>query len=169
MINKLLGAVAAIAMAVSPAGARVERGTIPLIELIGSSGIAVRYNSSDCDSDEYLGIYKHRGMQRAFILCPGDDVDATDHMVVRHEAIHAIQHCVNVMRGTSVFTPIVQDADELMKFVYAHLSIQDVENIKRAYDKKHWLIEFEAFAGMHAFTADELAEMFTQACLYTDA
>ena len=159
---------AAVAMTVTPAASRVESGTAPLIDLIGNSGIVVRYNSSDCDSDEYLGLYRHRGMQRAFILCPGDDVDALDHMVVRHEAIHAIQHCVNVMRGTSVYTPIVQDVNELMEFVYDHLSIQEVENIKRAYAKEHWLIEFEAFAGMHAFTANELAEMFTQACLYTD-
>ena len=169
MLNKIFGAVAAVAMAVTPAAARVESGTVPLIDLIGSSGIAVRYNSDDCDSGEYLGVYKHRGMKRAFILCPGATVDAQDHMVVRHEAIHAIQHCVNSARGTSVFTPIVDDTNDLMEFVLEYLSVEEVEAIKRAYPKDHWLVEFEAFAGMHAFTADELAEMFTQACLYTDA
>ena len=169
MINKLFGAVAAVAMAVTPAAARVESGTVPLIDLIGSSGIVVRYNSDDCDSGEYLGLYRHRGMQRAFILCPGATVDAQDHMVVRHEAIHAIQHCVNAMRGTSAYTPVIDDVSELMEFVFEHLSIEEVERIKRAYPKEHWLVEFEAFAGMHAFTADELAEMFTAACLYTDS
>ena len=169
MINKLFGAVAAIAMAVSPAAARVEDGTKPLINLMSDSGIAVRINSSDCNSDEYLGIYRHRGMQRAFILCPGDDVDALDHMVVRHEAIHAIQHCVNVARGTSVFTPIITDDQKLMEFVYEYLSPEYVENIKENYEPSHWRIEFEAFAGMHAYTAYELIEMFEQACLYQDA
>ena len=169
MFNKLLSAMAAVAMTVTPAAARVESGTVPLIDLIGSSGIVVRYNSDDCDNGEYLGLYRHSGMRRAFILCPGATVDAQDHMVVRHEAIHAIQHCVNVARGTSHFTPIVDDVDELMEFVFEYLSVEEVEGIKRAYAKEHWLIEFEAFAGMHAFTADELAEMFTAACLYTDA
>jgi len=163
-----MSAVAAIAMAVSPAAARIEDGTRPLINLIDDSGIAVRVNTDDCDSGKYLGLYRHKGMKRAFILCPGEDVDALDHMVVRHEAIHAIQHCINTIRGTSVYTPIIEDEAKLMAFVYEHLSHEYVDNIKREYDKKHWLIEFEAFAGMHAFTSVELAEMFIKACVYTD-
>ena len=168
MINKIFGAIAAIAMAASPVSARIEDGTSPLINLIGENGIAVRVNNSDCADGEYLGIYRHKGMKRAFILCPGEDVDALDHMVVRHEAIHAIQHCVNVARGTSIYTPIIQDTNQLMSFVFKHLSPEFVENIKREYAKEHWLVEFEAFAGMHAYTADELAELFIKACVYTD-
>ena len=168
MINKLFGAMAAVAMTVTPAASRVESGTVPLIDLIGNSGIVVRYNSSDCDSNEYLGLYRHRGMQRAFILCPGADVDALDHMVVRHEAIHAIQHCVNAARGTNVFTPVIQDERQLLAWVRQYLSEEDLENIMRVYEPSHWLIEFEAFAGMHAYTSDELAEMFREACLYTE-
>ena len=169
MINKIFGAVAAIAMAVTPAAARVESGTIPLIELIGSSGIAVRYNSEDCDSGEFLGIYKHLGMKRAFILCPGETVDAGDHMVVRHEAIHAIQHCVNAARGTSIFTPIIDDDAQLMEFVREQLTEEMISEIKRVYPRNHWRIEFEAFAGMHTYSADELMVLFEQACIYTDA
>ena len=168
MINKLFGAVAAIAMAASPVSARLEDGTRPLINLIDSNGIAVRVNNSDCDDGKFLGIYRHQGMKRAFILCPGADVDALDHMVVRHEAIHAIQHCVNVARGTSVFTPIIQDEAQLMGFVFKHLSEEYVQNIMDEYPRDHWLIEFEAFAGMHAYTADQLAELFIEACVYTD-
>ena len=107
-------------------------------------------------------------MKRAMVLCPGSDVDAEDHMVVRHEAIHAIQHCVNMARGTSIYTPVINDDDELMVFVRTHLEDDFIESVKRNYPKDHWRIEFEAFAGMHAYTADELAEMFTKACLYTD-
>ena len=169
MIKKLLaGLVAGMALAV-PGEARVERGTIPLLELLETGGIAVRYNSSDCDSGEYLGLYRHQGMKRAMILCPGETVDAEDHMVVRHEAIHAIQHCVNTARETSVFTPVIQDDDELMVFTRAHLTDKYIEEIKRRYPASHWRIEFEAFAGMHAYTADELADMFRKACIYTDA
>ena len=167
MFNKIAAAIAALALAV-PVHARVEDGTIPLIELIGSSGIAVRFNSDECDTDEYLGIYQHSGMKRAFILCPGETVDALDHMVVRHEAIHAIQHCVNVARGTSVFTPVINDNTVLMPWVREYLSEETIAEIKSLDPKSHWLIELEAFAGMHAYSANELAQLFTEACLYTD-
>lgn len=168
MFKAIAAAVAGLALCL-PAQARFEEGTKPLIDLIGNSGIAVRYNTADCASGKFLGLYRHRGMQRAFILCPGSTVDANDHMVVRHEAIHAIQHCVNAARGTHVFTPIIDNDTQLMEFVYEHLSSEFVEEIKRVYPVEQWRIEFEAFAGMHAFTSDELAEMFTQACLYTEA
>ena len=169
MFKKLItGIIAGFALAL-PGEARVEEGTMPLLELLEQGGIALRYNSADCTSGEYLGLYRHRGMKRAMVLCPGASVDAEDHMVVRHETIHAIQHCVNVARGTHIFTPIIDDDEQLMAFVRTHLSEEYIENIKRHYEPTHWRIEFEAFAGMHAYTADELAEMFTKACLYTDA
>ena len=169
MINKILGTIAAAALAVSPAAARVESGTKPLIDLIGSSGIAVRYNNEDCSDGKFLGLYRHKGMKRAFILCPGETVDEVDHFVVRHEAIHAIQHCVNISRGSHVLTPIINDERKLLAWVRAYLSEEELENIMRVYEPSHWLIEFEAFAGMHAYTADQLAQMFRRACLYTEA
>ena len=169
MIKKLIsGLIAGLALAI-PGEARLEDGTKPLLELMSSNGIALRYNNSDCTSGEYLGLYRHRGMKRAMVLCYGATVDAEDHMVVRHETIHAIQHCVNAARGTHVLTPVIDDDDDLMAFTREHLSEEAIEEIKRVYDPTHWRIEFEAFAGMHAYTADELAEMFSQACIYTDA
>ena len=169
MIKKLIsGLIAGLALAV-PGEARLEDGTKPLLELMSSNGIAIRYNNSDCTSGEYLGLYRHKGMKRAMVLCYGATVDAEDHMVVRHETIHAIQHCVNAARGTHVLTPVIDDDDDLMAFTREHLSEEAIEEIKKVYDPTHWRIEFEAFAGMHAYTADELAEMFSQACIYTDA
>ena len=169
MIKKVIsGLIAGLALAM-PGEARLENGTRPLLELLETGGIALRYNSSECSSGEYLGLYRHSGMKRAMILCYGATVDAEDHMVVRHEAIHAIQHCVNIARGTHVLTPVISNDDELMAFTREWLSESAIEDIKRIYDPTHWRIEFEAFAGMHAYTADELAEMFTKACLYTDA
>ena len=169
MIKKLIsGLIAGLALAI-PGEARLEDGTKPLLELMSSNGIALRYNNSDCTSGEYLGLYRHKGMKRAMVLCYGATVDAEDHMVVRHEAIHAIQHCVNTARGTHVLTAVINDDDELMVFTRKHLSEEAINEIKRVYDPTHWRIEFEAFAGMHAYTANELAEMFSQACIYTDA
>ena len=60
-----------------------------------------------------MGVYRSRGFQRQLILCTGDVVDADDHDTVRHEVTHAIQHCVNVIRGTSLNTPI-NDVGELV-------------------------------------------------------
>lgn len=166
MIKKLLaGLVAGMALAV-PGEARIEEGTIPLLELMETSGIHVAYNTSDCHSGEYLGVYKHRGFQRAMVLCYGATVDAEDHMVVRHETIHAIQHCVNAARGTSVYTAIINDNAALMEFALEHLSHAEIAEIRRIYDKSQHDIEIEAFAGMHAYTADELMAIFKQACLY---
>ena len=167
MIKQILAALAGLALC-APIQARVEDGTKPLLELMDSSGILVAYNTSDCRDGNYLGVYRHRGMQRAMILCPGATVDAEDHMVVRHEVIHAIQHCVNVARGTDIYTPIIDDDVELMEFVYKHLSREAVEEIKRVYDEKDWRIEFEAFAGMHAYTSEELAALFKKACLFPE-
>ena len=167
MIKQIIAALAGLALC-APIQARVEDGTKPLLELMDSSGILVAYNTSDCRNDNYPGVYRHRGMQRAMILCPGATVDAEDHMVVRHEVIHAIQHCVNVARVTDIYTPIIDDDVELMDFVYKHLSQEAVEEIKRVYDEKDWRIEFEAFAGMHAYTSEELAAFFKKACLFPE-
>ena len=56
-----------------------------------------------------------------------------------------------------------------MAFTRSHLDDDYIENIKRLYPVEQWRIEFEAFAGMNAYTADELADMFRKACLYTEA
>ena len=165
MIKQIFAALAGLALAV-PGQARVEEGTVPLIDLIESSGIVVQYNSEPCDSGDYLGIYRHNGMKRTFILCPGDEVTALDHMVVRHEAVHAIQHCVNVARGTSVFTPIINDDEKLMAWVRLHLSEVQIKEIQELYPRSHWKIEYEAFAGMDAYTSDQLASLFRKACIY---
>ena len=165
MIKQIFAALAGIALAM-PVQARIESGTKPLIDLIDSSGIVVRFNTEECDEGNYLGLYRHRGMKRAFILCPGDEVTGVDHMVVRHEAIHAIQHCINVARGTDVWEPVIQDDEQLMAFVRDHLTETAIEEIKELYPEEQWRVEFEAFAGMHAYSADELAELFRKACLY---
>ena len=138
MINKLIAsAMAGLALAM-PGQARLESGTSDLINLIDDSGMAVLVDTEHCIAGEYLGVtYRHRGMQRAFILCPGGDVDAGDHMVVRHEAIHVIQHCVNMARGTSVYT---HQTFKLMAWV----SLTEACEIKRLYPRSHWKIEFEA-------------------------
>ena len=165
--NIIASALAGLALC-APGQARIESGTSDLINLIDDNGIVVRVDTEECTSGEYLGLYRHRGMARAFILCPGSDVDANDHMVVRHEAVHVIQHCVNAARDTSVYTPIINDDEKLMEWVRMHLTEEMIAEIKKLYPRSHWKIEYEAFAGMYAYSADELADLFRKACLYSD-
>ena len=103
-------------------------------------------------------------MRREFIVCTGAEVDANDHDTVRHETVHAIQHCVNVARGTDIFTPVM-DYDRLTDMVNTHMSAEKVTWIKSVYPQSHWWVEFEAFLIADLASASELMEMFSDACL----
>jgi hypothetical protein len=101
-------------------------------------------------------------------LCPGRTVDALDHNTVRHETIHVIQHCINVARGTSTDTPVMNDVDQLMRWARQYLSVRRIEWIQNTYDRSQWLTEIEAFAGAEAYTSSELEELFLATCTLQD-
>ena len=168
LIQRLSMAAIAAAATLLPVGAEVQPGTSSLIETISNNGILVTINHDECAVGSYNGQYRWLGFQREMRLCPGDTVDALDHNTVRHETIHAIQHCVNVARGTSTDTPIVNDVEEFKAFVEAHLSPEGIAWIMEAYDESQWLTELEAFAGANAFTSSELETMFLEACTLQD-
>ena len=159
--NLALAAVTAVSI-MSPAMARVESGTVDLMEGLAANGIKVTINQN-CDGTAY-GTYSFAGMKRVMHLCPGDTVDAIDHETVRHEAIHAIQHCVNVGRGTPINDPVLSYG-ELRDLVNTHLSVERVNWIKETYPESHWLVEFEANVMADIATADEILEFFTEACV----
>ena len=165
MFKKLCVAAFAAMATLIPVGAEVQPGTSSLIETISESGILVTINHEDCRTNGAHGQYRWLGFQREMRLCPGSTVDANDHETVRHETIHAIQHCINVARGTSTDTPIVDDPDQFKAFVIEHLSEREIEWIMANYDKSQWLTELEAFAGANAFTSTELEELFLKACV----
>ena len=168
MIKKLALAAIAAAACIMPVAAEVQPGTGSLLETLDENGILVTINHPECASGTYSGQYRWLGFQREMRLCPGDSVDAKDHDTVRHETIHAIQHCVNVARGTSTDTPIVNDVTKLFAFARQHLSMREIQWIQRTYDRSQWLTEIEAFAGANAFTSSELEEMFLDACTLQD-
>ena len=103
-------------------------------------------------------------MKREMHLCPGATVDAIDHATVRHEAIHAVQHCINVARGTAVNTPVM-DMDDLVEAVNSELPESVVTFVKETYPEEHWAVEMEANLIERSATADEIAEYFTEACV----
>ena len=164
MIKKLLIAAVAAAATFMPVGAEVQAGTNSLLETISSNGILVTINHDDCLNNGSNGQYRWLGFQREMRLCPGQTVDADDHNTVRHETIHAIQHCVNAARGTSTDAPIINNPDDFANFVMAYLTQEDIEWVKSMYDESQWLTELEAFAGANAYTSSELEDLFLDAC-----
>ena len=157
-------AIAAITAAttIAPAMARVEDGTADLLKLMTDNGIALTINE-ECDGT-YHGMYQFVGMKREMHLCPGATVDAIDHSTVRHEAIHAVQHCINVARGTASNTPVM-DIDDLVDAVNEELPESVVTFVKTTYPEEHWAVELEANLLERSATADEIAEYFTDACV----
>ena len=151
-----------LAMSIAPSFARVEDGTTELLYHLEDSGITVDIDTEEC-TGKFHGAYRSEGLRRQMIFCTGDVVDAEDHDTVRHETAHAIQHCVNSVRGTSRNTPILSE-EELAEGVNTHLSSHLVTYIKEYYPQDHWLIEFEANYMAKIFTAEDLIELFDNAC-----
>ena len=168
MLKRILMAAIAAAAVITPVSAEIQPGTRSLIETIENNGILVTVNHPDCMVNGANGQYRWLGFQREMRLCPGDVIDANDHNTVRHETIHAIQHCVNVARGTTTDTPIIQDSDEFANFVLSHLTPAQADWIMENYPEDQWLTELEAFAGSTAYTASELEELFLDACTLQD-
>ena len=164
MLKKLLMAAIAATATFMPVAAEVQPGTSSLLDTISSNGILVTINHEDCLTNGANGQYRWLGFQREMRLCPGRTVDAEDHNTVRHETVHAIQHCINVARGTDTDTPIIDDPDTFKNFVVENLSQEEIEWIMTMYDESQWLTELEAFAGAEAYTSSQLEQLFLEAC-----
>ena len=99
MIKRMLLAAIAAAACIMPAAAEIQPGTSSLLETMDENGVLITINPKMCDEGRTQGQYRWLGFQREIVLCLGDTVDAGDHNTVRHETVHAIQHCVNAIRG----------------------------------------------------------------------
>lgn len=164
IIKRTVLAAIAAAACILPGQAEVQPGTNRLLETIEDNGILVTFNHDECKNATYSGQYRWLGFKRELRLCTGEVMDAGDHNTVRHEVVHAIQHCVNVAKGTHTDTPVIDDVDELMDWAGEHLSINEIEWIQRNYPRDQWLTEIEAFAGSRAYTSAELERIFIEAC-----
>ena len=167
MIKYIIGAVAALGFAASPALATTDFTTQDLLDILEDGGIVITVNSDDCDST-YYGRYEWSGMRRRIRLCPGETVDAIDHSTVRHEAWHAIQHCVNVARESHYRDPVHENTAKLMATVNQVVSAEEIAYIKESYPQDQWLSELEATAAEHALTAEDIASTFTDVCVALD-
>ena len=164
-ITKSIAAIATgLVLSIAPAQARLEDETGDLIRLLQSNGINVVINGERCDGTVH-GSYQFLGLRRQLNLCPGESIDAKDHETVRHEAIHVLQHCINVSRGTAVTTPIM-DMDTLVQAVNSNLPADVVAFVKSAYPQDQWAIEMEANLMARQATSVEIMKWFSQACTF---
>ena len=166
MFNKILSAVTAVAMTAAPSFARIDAGTRDLINTVDASDITVQIDSQYCiDNPGFHGVYRYHGFKRQLILCPGGEVDADDHNTVRHEVWHAIQHCVNVGRGTDLDYPVNDDHAQVVEDARTLLDPKYFQFIMNSYPEEVWLSEFEANIAAYLFDAEELEDMFKKVCL----
>ena len=164
LIKQLALGVAGLFLSVTPSLATVDPYTDDLLELMDDNGVTVVVDNAECDGS-FQGAYQFAGMRRRMVICTYGTVDAADHNTVRHETVHALQHCVNSLRGNPLNTPVIQDTDDLLTFAREHLTEEQLQWIVSNYPKEHWLVEIEAFAGANAYTSYELMEMFETVCI----
>jgi len=164
MIKRVLLAAIAATATFMPVSAEVQPGTRSLLETLDENGVLVTVNPKSCREGKAAGSYRWIGFQREMTLCIGHSFDANDHDTVRHETVHAIQHCINAARKTDVNTPIIDERLPYYKFIHEYLTEDEIEWIKSMYDEEHWLMELEAFAGAKAYTSSELEELFLEVC-----
>ena len=165
MKKLLLAAVAALATAM-PAMATVDPNTNNLLAQIEGHGIEVVINTKQCEMRNIHGSYSYsyRTNVRTMTLCPGESVDAIDHSTVRHETVHAIQHCTNILKRKPLGTPILDDPEEFQRMVVDNLDPALKSMIQEYYPRAHWEIEYEAWLLERVMTAEELMTMFDQTC-----
>ena len=165
-MKKILAAVLAALSLSMPVKAAIDPNTDDLLLALEADGIQVAFNTASCKRRDIYGSYSFRPRTgwRQMTLCTGDTVDAMDHSTVRHEAIHAIQHCANKSRGTNYNTPLLNDPVRFQQEVFANLYVNEIEGIHRHYEQSDWRVEYEAFLYERTMTAAEIMEWFQEVC-----
>jgi len=162
---KQLGlAVTGLVMSVTPSLAATTSTTADLLQHLDENGITIVFNTERCNSG-IDGAYQWTGMARRMILCTNENgVDENDHNTVRHETIHAIQHCKNAVYGRPENTPLMEP-ETVYEVARDVLTFSQINSIKRLYPQDQWLVELEAFAGAEVLSADDLINAFNEWCI----
>ena len=165
--NILVGLTSAVLLFPSPSLARVEASTGDLLRVLADNGIQITVNDPESCDGTYHGKYQWAGMKRWMILCPGEETDAGDHDTVRHEAVHAIQHCINVARGQTNYNLPIAKPEKVWEMAKELLPPSIIGAIGTNYDEDQWLVELEAAMLARNLSSMEIAELFVNACVAT--
>jgi hypothetical protein len=162
---KLLQSMAAAAVAVVsmsiPALAKVDAGTVNLLETLDDYGITVLYNPPGC-SEGWQGQYTTK---KVMSICYSGQPDAETHDTVRHETMHVLQHCAALRRGDQRgIAPLAINPTERQQWVSQVLRSGHIDQIKSLYPARVHQIELEAFAGAAHYSSNELASLVKAWC-----
>ena len=145
-------AISAVTLVTSPAIASTfTEGEKALFNSLDQAGVEVHVG--ECPTDGSYGFYSPS--KNAIAICTNVATNFEQRMeTLRHEAVHAAQRCVN---PSMAFT--VKSSDYLMKNGLQ----SDWSFIQKAYDKKDWAIELEAFTLMRSSNS-MVASVVNAAC-----
>lgn len=154
------GLVSALSLAVSPVSARVDGYTSTLLRTAQDVGITLALNPTRCDGS-YHGMYS---TNRVLTVCYKGVPTANDHDTVRHEAIHAAQHCAAAKRGYPNTLQTILQGERLQKFIRENLDERTIMEIVSHYPQSHHAVELEAFASAAVYTSEEVAGILKSWC-----
>ena len=164
LIRRLSALVAGFTLCATPALARIDKGTTPLLQSLPSYGIDVRLNPPDCALKPFHGYYD--SSTRVLAVCYRGRPKADDHDTVRHEAFHAIQHCAGMKAGYNGRIQPILTGQAFRSFVLNSLPPQKIVEIKSNYPRDRWNVEMEAFAAASVYSADQIFKLVHQWCPY---
>ena len=160
MFKPLAAFIAAISLSL-PAVAKVDPGTVRLLQTLTDYGVTIQYNPSDCGSG-FMGRYNTR---KVMTLCYRGAPKADDHDTVRHETAHFLQHCASIQRGEQGLNPLAVNPTKRNRWVTQVLSASKINRIKSSYNPRVHQIELEAFAMAKHYTANDLIGYIKAWCI----
>ncbi len=160
MFKSLVALIAATTLSV-PAAAKVDPGTMELLQTLTEYGITVDYNPSICDGS-FMGRYS---TSKVMTLCYSGQPTASDHDTVRHETFHVLQHCAALRRGDSRgIVPLAVNHTERNQWISSVLKSGTINEIKTMYPSRVHQVELEAFAGAAHYSSRDLANLVKSWC-----
>ena len=143
-------AVAAATIA-TPSLASLDAGEAKLADALDQAGVAVYVG--ECPTDKFYGLYNSK--KNAIAICTNVAESAEQRWeTLRHEAVHAAQACVNPSMAFTV---------KSSQYLMSNGLQSDWDFIQKAYDRKDWAIELEAFTLMRSSNS-EVATIVNNAC-----
>ena len=150
-----------LAAATTPATARREPGTIPLLTTIENKGVLVRYDPPECTSD-IRGQYSPTRVEMWFCTgAPTARRTPEDHNTVRHEAWHYLQHC---RHGGPRLKTFYTSQRVFTDFISAHVSVPTYRYYTRLFSGTRRLVELEAQAAANAYSSSFINTLIQKYC-----
>ncbi len=160
MFKPLAALIAAATLSV-PAIAKVDPGTVQLLQTLQEYGVTVEYNPDHC-SNGYQGRYT---TAKLMTLCYKGTPTAEAFDTVRHETAHFLQHCAAIRHGRNGIFPLAMNNSQRTNWTYSILGANNISSIKSLYPEAHHQVEIEAFAMASHYSANELVALIKQWCI----